>query len=205
LKILELVRSYSVPIRDDRVRGLITWYVKALRNAIDMIWDSIEWRYSFPKIVRKGKKLVVIRGLKMRVPIIPKDRAFKKRLREELMKDNPYAAHWVDAVIRTAYSIMESWRKRYLRGRARKVKPRIRRRFARCKITLMKIDYEGKTIRITLKQGEYLSISWKSTWFEHRVRGWAVGEAIIFDDRVVIPFKNSEEIYVRRVIGWDSN
>jgi len=38
-----------------------------------------------------------------------------------------------------------------------------------------------------------------------RVRGWAVGGAIIFDDRVVIPFKSSEEIYVRRVIGWDSN
>jgi putative transposase len=51
----------------------------------------------------------------MRIPIIPRDRAFKKRLREELMKDNPYTAHWVDSAIRTAYSIMESWRKRYLR------------------------------------------------------------------------------------------
>jgi putative transposase len=77
------------------------------------------------------------------------------------MKGNPYAAHWVDAVIRTAYSIMENWRRRYLRGRARKAKPRIRRRFARCKTTLMKIDYQAKTIRITLKQGEYLSISWR--------------------------------------------
>jgi putative transposase len=84
---------------------------------------------------------------------------------------------------------MESWRKRYLRRRARKVKQRIRRRFARCKTTLMKIDYQAKTIRITLRQGEYPSISWKSTWFEHRVRDWIVGEAIIFDDRVVIPFK----------------
>ena len=93
LKILELVRSYSVPIRDDKVSKLITWYIRALQNAIDMIWDNIEWRYSFPKIVRKGKKLVVIRGLKMHVSIIPRDRAFKKRLREELMKDNPYAAH----------------------------------------------------------------------------------------------------------------
>jgi hypothetical protein len=45
LKILELVRAYSVPIRGDRVRELITWYVKALRKAIDIIWDSIEWRY----------------------------------------------------------------------------------------------------------------------------------------------------------------
>jgi putative transposase len=205
LKILELVRSYSVPIRDDRISKLITWYVEALQNAIDIIWDNIEWRYCFPELVRRGGKLITNMGLKMRIPIIPRDRAFKKRLREELMKDNPYAAHWVDAVIRTAYSIMENWRKKYLRGRARKVKPRIRRRFARCKITLMKIDYEAKTIRITLKQGEYLTISWRSTWFEHRVRGWAVGEVIIKDDRVVIPFKSSEEIYVRRVIGWDSN
>ena len=91
-QILELVRAYSVPIRDDRVRRLITWYVEALQNAIDIIWDNIEWRYSFPELVRKGKKLVVIRGLKMRVPVIPRDRAFKKRLREELMKDDPYAA-----------------------------------------------------------------------------------------------------------------
>jgi putative transposase len=140
----------------------------------------------------------------MRIPVIPRGRASKKRLREELMKDNP-TQHWIDSVIRTAYSIMESWRKRYLRRRARKVKQRIRRRFARCKTTLIKIDYQAKTIRITLRQGEYPSISWKSTWFEHRVRDWIVGEAIIFDDRVVIPFKGSEEIYVRMVIGWDSN
>jgi putative transposase len=108
LKILELVRSYSVPIRDDRVSKLITWYVKALQNAIDMIWNNIEWRYCFQELVRKGKKLVVIRGLKVRIPVIPRGRAFKKRLRDMLMKDNPYAAHWVDAVIRTAYSIIES-------------------------------------------------------------------------------------------------
>jgi putative transposase len=107
--------------------------------------------------------------LKVRIPIIPRDRAFKKRLREELMKDIP-SQHWVDSVIRTAYSIMESWRKRYLKGRARKVKPRIRRRFAMCKITLINIDYQAKTIRITLRPGKYLTISWRSTWFEHRIR-----------------------------------
>ena len=88
-QIPELVRSYSVPIRDDKVSKLITWYVKALQKAIDMIWDSIEWRYCFQELVRRGGKLVVIRGLKMHVPIIPRDRVFKKRLRDELMKDNP--------------------------------------------------------------------------------------------------------------------
>jgi len=64
---------------------------------------------------------------------------------------------------------MENWRKRYLRGRARKIKPRIRRRFAMCKIMLM-IDYQAKSVRITLKPGEYLTISWRSALFEHRVR-----------------------------------
>ena len=49
-------------LRNDRVSKLITWYVKALQNAIDMIWDNIEWRYWFQELVREGKKLVVIRG-----------------------------------------------------------------------------------------------------------------------------------------------
>jgi len=44
-------------------------------------------------------------------------------------------------------------------GRVRKVKPRIRRRFAMRKIMLTKIDYQAKSIRITLKPGEYPSIS----------------------------------------------
>jgi putative transposase len=58
----------------------------------------------------------------------------------------------------------------------------------------MEINNQARTIRITLKPGEYLTISWRSTWFEHRVRGWAVGEVIIKDDRVVIPFKGFKEI-----------
>jgi len=152
LKTFELVRSYSVPIRDDRISKLITWYVKALQKAIDLIWDNIEWGYSFLKIVGRARVLTVIMGLKIRIPMIPRDKVFKKMFRDMLMRDNPYASHWVDAIIRTAYSIIENWR-RYLRGRGRKIKPKIRRRFARCKITLMKIDYEARTIRITLKPG----------------------------------------------------
>ena len=57
-----------------------------------MIWDNIEWRYSSQELVRRGGKLVTNMGLKMMIPIIPRDRVFKKRLRKELMKGNPYAA-----------------------------------------------------------------------------------------------------------------
>jgi putative transposase len=92
LKNLELVRAYSVCLLDRRSSELVTWHVKALQRALDLIWDNIEWRYSFPELVRRGGKLITNMGLKMMIPIIPRDRAFKKRLREELMKDNPYAA-----------------------------------------------------------------------------------------------------------------
>ncbi|MFZ8822572.1 MAG: hypothetical protein ACO2O0_00230 [Desulfurococcales archaeon] len=34
-----------------------------------------------------------------------------------------------------------------------------------------------------------------------RVRGWAVGGAIIFDDRVVIPFKALRRSMLERLLG----
>jgi len=163
LKTLELVRAYSIPLRDPRVSELITWYAGVLQKAVDIIWSGVEWRYEFPRLCEKDGKLVAVTGSKLKVPVIPKDGGFRRMLRSELLKDCPYASHWVNSVIRTAYSMMESWRKRYLKGRAKKVKPKIKRRFARCKITLMKVDYNAKTIRITLKPWEYLTISWRGS------------------------------------------
>ena len=86
LKILELVRAYSMPIRDDRVSKLITWYVKALQKAIDMIWDTIKWRYCFQELVRKGKgkKLVVIRGSKTMILIFRRIGLLRKGLEMSL-------------------------------------------------------------------------------------------------------------------------
>jgi len=196
---------YPILISDSRVRELISWYLKTLQRTIDIIWDNIEWRYVFPKIEKKSGKLKAIAPHKVKAPELPKSNSFKKKLRDELLRDCPYARHWVDAVIRTAYSVMESWRKRYLKGRARKAKPKIKRRFARCKITLMSVDYEKKTIRITIKPGEYLEISWAGSWFSKRVEGWRVGEVILKDDRVLVPFKSTRIVEAGNIIAWDSN
>ena len=205
LRTLEQVRMYSVSVSDPRVGELITWYLKALQRAVDIVWKSMEWRYVFPKVERRGGKLKVATPYKVKVPELPRSSAFKKRLRDELLKECPYAKHWVDAVIRTAYSIMGSWRKRYLKGRARRARPRVRRRFARCKVTLMRVDYGRKTIRITIKPGDYLEVSWTGRWFARRVEGWRVGEVVLKDDRVLIPFKSTKVVEVREVIAWDSN
>jgi putative transposase len=195
---------HPIPISDPRVSELITWYLGALRRAIDIIWESIEWKYKFPRIERRKKQVVIIPS-KFKVPELPKSRSFKKKLRDELLLDCPYAKHWVDAVIRTAYSIMESWRKRYIKGRARKVKPRVKRRFARCKITLMNVNYEEKRIRITVKPGEHVEVSWSSKWFTKMVEDWRIGEVVLKDDRALVPFKSTRIIEVRDVIAWDSN
>jgi len=205
LKTLKQVRMYSIPVSDPRVGELITWYLGTLQRAIDIIWENIEWKYRLPKIERRKRRQVVIISYKLKVPELPKDKSFKKKLRDELLSDCPYARHWVDAVIRTVYSIMESWRKRYLKGRARKVKPRVRRRFARCKISLMRVDYGEKKIRITVKPGEYIEVSWSGRWFTRRVEGWRVGEVVLKDDRVLIPFKSTRVIEVRDTVAWDSN
>jgi len=206
LKTLEQVRMYSIQVSDSRVRELISWYLQALQRTIDIIWENIEWRYVFPRAERRSEKLKVTTPYyKVKVPELPRSSAFKKKLRDELMRDCPYARHWVDAVIRTAYSIMESWRKRYIKGKAKKTKPRVKRRFARCKITLMRMDYERRIIRITLKPGEYLTVSWAGKWFAGRVESWRVGEVILKDDRVLIPFKSTKVVEVRSVVAWDSN
>ncbi|MDT7887481.1 MAG: hypothetical protein RQ885_00720 [Desulfurococcales archaeon] len=42
----------------------------------------------------------------------------------------------------------------------------------------MKIDYEARTIRITLRQGEYLYISWGISIVREKGQGWGVGEDI---------------------------
>jgi len=205
LKTLEQVRMYSIPISDPRVNELITWYLGTLQRAIDIIWENIEWKYRFPRIERRKRKQVVIIPYKLKVPELPKDKSFKKKLRDELLLDCPYAKHWVDAVIRTAYSIMKAWRKRYLKGRARRIKPRVEKRFARCKITLMSVNYEEKKIKITLKPGEYIEVSWSSRWFTKRVKGWRIGEVVLKDNRILIPFKSTRTIEVRDVVAWDSN
>ena len=205
LKTLKQVRTYSIQISDPRIRELITWYLETLQKAVDVIWYNIEWKYRFPKVEEKKGKLRVKVFDKLKVPELPKSKSFKKSLRDEFLRECPYANHWVDAVIRTAYSIMKTWRKRYLKGRARKVKPRVKKRFARCKITLMKVNYEEKRIRITLRPGEYIEVSWSGRWFIRRVEGWRVGEVILKDDRVLIPFKSTRIIEVRDVVAWDSN
>ncbi|MEM1522988.1 MAG: zinc ribbon domain-containing protein [Thermofilaceae archaeon] len=193
------LRSYKVPLPDEarsQVAGLITWYVNALNGALAAIWENTTWEGGPRHLERYGR---------YRVPRLPSGE-FIKRLRKELVAGCPYSTHWVDSVINAALRIMKSWRRRYLKGRARRARPKVTRRFAIAPKSRVKVDYESKMVRVTLRPGEYVVISWAGAWFAERVDGWEIGEPIIRDDAIILVFKKRvERSGLPLVIAFDSN
>jgi len=75
-------------------------------------------------IIREGKKGIrkcyYVKRLR---PIIPKSREFKRNLRNELLRSWDYASHYVDSAIKVAYSIINAWRRNYIKGRRGRSEP----------------------------------------------------------------------------------
>ncbi len=79
MKTLEQVRMYSVPMRDPRVGELVTWYLETLQRVVDIIWGILGGDTCFQDWGGGWE----VRGFcpyKVRVPELPKDRLFEKRL-----------------------------------------------------------------------------------------------------------------------------
>jgi len=187
------------------VNDLLTAYQKLLQRAVDEIWDNITWKEKKVKhrySVGKGKYRYY--ETTRLILHFPKSNEFKRELRDKLLKDWSFAKHYVDSAIKTAYSILESWRQNYLKGRRKRKKPIVKRKFVRVKTTLMKV--EGSKIRITVKPSEeYLELDFSKEWFYERVKGWKVGELIIRERDVLLTFSKEVEFTGRIKIGIDSN
>ena len=170
----------------------------------------------------QGKKFVVYEDAKRKscvirvfyvatrlVPDFPRDRDFKRALRNELLQfwrnRTAYASHYVDSAIRTAYWILQSWKENYLDGRFKKRKPKIKKLFARIKNSLF--SWNGKILRLTVIPRErYLVFDLSNTWFIERTEGWKLGEIILKENELILMFsKEKEEIPSRGIIAWDSN
>ncbi|HHH99885.1 MAG TPA: transposase [Thermococcus litoralis] len=187
------------------VQELLTEYQKLLQRAIDEIWENTEWKEKLVKHryrIEEGKyKHYETTRL---VPYFPKTNEFKRELRNKLLQNWVFAKHYVDSAIKTAYSILESWRKNYLKGRRKRKKPVVKRKFVRVKTTLMKV--EDSKIRITVKpREEYLELDYSNEWFYERVKGWKVGELIIRENDVLLTFSKEVEFTGRVKIGVDCN
>jgi len=164
--------------KKEESRILLENYKHLLQKALDWLWERVKVER---KETKKGKKATKIKIT------LPKKKEVYKVLRDELEKVNNLASHYVDKAINDAYSILDSWRRRAEKGQASLRKPTLRKVYVRVKSTLRKV--EGEEVRITVRPYEYLTFSWSHTWFSRRVEGLELGEPIIKEDKVHLPFR----------------
>jgi len=181
------ILSYKIK-HNYNVSEFLSSYRYLLQKAVDEIWDKIEWR-------KKGKRLI---------PIIPKSREFKRNLRNKLLRNWDYASHYVDSAIKTAYSIVNSWRRNYLKGERGKNKPIVKREFVRVKETLY--TFRDSKVRVTVEPRKtYLEFDLSKAWFRKRVEDCELGELILKEDELIITFKKEQKPKPEKKVAWDLN
>jgi len=186
-------RAYNIRHGYD-VSEFLEAYRRLLQRAVDEIWAKIRW-------IEKRDE----RGRRRLIPIIPKDNNFKNRLRNLLLEGWSYSKHYVDSAIKQAYSMLKSWRRSYLKGKRRRKKPIVRKRFVRIKKTLY--TYKGGKIRVSVKpHEEYLVFDISRAWFLRRAEG-ELGELILGEKYLTVTFrfKKDGEEEVKGKIAWDCN
>ena len=89
-----LVKAYSIQ-HGLNLNDFINDYMIFLNNILNDLWQTIEWK-------KKGKRLI---------PLIRKDKFFRKEIRDKYIIKWIYSKHYIDSAIKQAYSIINSWRK----------------------------------------------------------------------------------------------
>jgi len=158
-------------------RVLLENYRVLLQKALDYLWEKTRVER---KEVKKGKKVLTKITL-------PEKKGVYRTLRDELEEVNVLASHYADKAINDAYSVLKGWRRRAEKGRASLRKPKLKRVYVRVKSTLRKV--EGENLRITVRPYEYITFSWSHSWFSPRVKGLELGEPVIKEDKVHLPFR----------------
>ncbi|MEM3833613.1 MAG: transposase [Thermoprotei archaeon] len=182
-----LVKAYSIP-HNLEVNELIEDYMRILNAILDDLWRNIAWN-------RNGKRLI---------PFLRKDKTFRKELRDKYLEGWAYSKHYVDSAIKQAYSVLESWRKRYLRGRAGRSRPELRRKFVRVKETLY--SYRDGILRISVRPyEESITIDLRKTWCWDKINGLEFGELILKQDKLTVTVRKEVELKIKDPIAWDVN
>jgi len=195
-----VLKSYTLEHESgEKLEPLLLAYRDAVNRVLEELWGALEW----DKEKVKGKKQWRLLP-KYKVDIHSGE--YKKKLRESLLEDWPFAAHWVDSVIKTAYSILKSWRKNYVKGERKRNKPTARRLFVRAKQTLIKL--EGEKLRLTVKPGEHVYLDLSARYFKlpSEVSSAGLGEPVITPEKIHLPVHYEEDGQnVKPAIAWDFN
>jgi putative transposase len=195
-----VLRSYSLQHeRGEKLLPLLLAYRDAVNKILEELWNSIEWK----KRKIPGKKQWRLLP-KYKVDVHSKE--YKRKLRDRLLVGWPYAAHWVDSAIKTAYSIFKSWRKNYVKGERKRRRPTARRLFVRAKQTLIKL--EGEKLRVTIKPGEHVYLDLSARYFKlpSEVSSAGLGEPVITLEKVHLPVHYKDENQGGKpAVAWDFN
>ena len=195
-----MLRSYSLQHEcREELEPLLRAYRDAVNQILGELWNNIEWeRRKIP-----GKK---------QWRLLPKYKVdmhsgkYRRRLRDSLLEDWDYAAHWVDSAIKTAHSIFKSWRKNYVKGERKRRRPTARRLFVRAKQTLIKL--EGERLRLTIKPAEYVYLDLSKRYFPlpHEVSSSALGEPVITPEKIHLPMHYEDDTQSGKPsVAWDFN
>ena len=194
-----MLKSYTLQHEcGDELEPLLRAYRDVVNQTLEELWDNIEWE----KRKLPGKK---------QYRLLPKYKVdihsgkYKKKLRESLLQEWPYAAHWVDSAIKTAYSIFKSWRKNYVKGERKRRRPTARRLFVRAKQTLIKL--EGEKLRVTIKPAEYVYLDLSARYFKlpSEVSSAGLGEPVITPEKVHLPVHYEDTQSGKPSVAWDFN
>ncbi len=187
-----MIKTYSLK-HSLNVGKFLYAYIAVLNSMIYDIWETIEWEEK-PIEGKKQKRII---------PYYKKDKVIKSILRNRYLENWEYANHWVDSALKTAFAILDSWKKNYNKGRRKQNCPVVKRPFVRVKQTLMKL--EGDKLRITIKPYEYLYIDLSKRYFK---LGSRIGEPILTMTHIHLPVEvgnNDSDSDNKIKIGWDSN
>jgi Probable transposase. len=195
-----VLKSYSLQHEcGEELEPLLREYRDAVNKILEELWSHIEWE----KRKIPGKK---------QWRLLPKYKVdvhsgkYKRKLRESLLQEWPYAAHWVDSAIKTAYSIFKSWRKNYVKGERKRRRPTARRLFVRAKQTLVKL--EGEKLRVTIKPAEYVYLELSKRYFSlpQEVSSSALGEPVITPEKIHLPVHYEDDTQSGKpAVAWDFN
>ena len=194
-----MLRSYSLQHEcGEELEPLLRAYKDVVNRVLEELWNSIEWK----KRKIPGKK---------QWRLLPKYKVdihsgkYKRKLRDSLLEDWDFAAHWVDSAIKTAYSILKSWRKNYVKGERKRRRPTARRLFVRAKQTLVKL--EDERLRVTVKPAEYVYLDLSKRYFPlpQEVSSSALGEPVITLEKVHLPVHYEDTQNEKPSVAWDFN
>uniref|UniRef100_A0A7J3V0G7 Transposase n=1 Tax=Candidatus Methanosuratincola petrocarbonis (ex Vanwonterghem et al. 2016) TaxID=1867261 RepID=A0A7J3V0G7_9CREN len=193
-----MLKTYSLKHdKREEVEGLLRAYNEILNAIIEDIWSNIRWK----QVKIQGKNQFKL------LPIYRKDNQFKKCLRDKNLKGWIYAAHWVDSALKTAFSIMDSWKKNYVKGDRKRVCPKARRLFIRVKQTLCKL--EGDNLRVTTAPKSFVYFDLSKRYFKipREISSSGIGEPIITLNRIYLPIHAPDKRPEPAIgkIAWDSN